>query len=230
MDFLPTKGIEYLLAISYLLLLAPFWWFAVRGSKGPELAAAGARRAARGQGWFRVPAGFHFHRGHTWAQPDEGGLLRVGMDDFARLFLGRPQALALPGVGEQLQQGERGWSVNVDGHDVPLLSPVQGEVEEVNAAVVANPRLMQADPYGRGWLLKVRASQPAAGLKNLLPATLARSWMDETSRRLGTMMSPELGLVLQDGGELVSGIARELAGDEWPDLAAEMLLTASDEG
>lgn len=229
MDFLPTKGIEYLLAIGYLLLLIPFWWFAVRGTgESPALATAGAKRTDRGHGWFRVPAGYHFHRGHTWAQPDDGGLLRVGMDDFARLFLGRPQAFTLPGVGQPLQQGEKGWSVKVDGHEVSLLSPVQGEVAEINAEAVANPSLVQDDPYGRGWLLKIRAPKPASGLKNLLPATLARSWMDQTSRRLSTMMAPDLGMVLQDGGELVSGIARELAGDEWPQLAEEMLLTGDD--
>jgi glycine cleavage system H lipoate-binding protein len=229
MDFLPTKGIEYLLAIGYLLLLAPFWWFAVRKQEKPALATATAHGGGRGHGWFRVPDGFHFHRGHTWAQPEDGGLLRVGMDDFARLFLGRPQAFALPAVGARLQQGEKGWSVNVDGHDVSLLSPVRGEVAEVNAAALANPSMVQNDPYGSGWLLKVRPTASSAGLNNLLPAPLARTWMNQTSQRLNEMMAPDLGTVLQDGGELVSGIARELAGDEWPQLAEEMLLTATEE-
>ena len=230
MEFLPTKGIEYLLAISYLLLLAPFWWFAVRGThEAPEAAAAEPNHAGAAPGWFRVPAGFHFHRGHTWAKPDEGGLVRVGMDDFARLFLGQPQALSLPAVGERLQQGEKGWSVKVDGQHVSLLSPVQGEVAEVNTEAIANPSLMQDDPYGKGWLLKVRAPGRSSGLKNLLPSTLAKTWMDDTSRRISTLMAPDLGMVLQDGGELVSGIARELAGDEWPHLADEMFLTAEDD-
>ena len=54
MDFLPTKGIEYLLAISYLLLLVPFWLLFVARTNTPELATAGAGRAP---GWFRVPSG-----------------------------------------------------------------------------------------------------------------------------------------------------------------------------
>jgi glycine cleavage system H lipoate-binding protein len=229
MDFLPTKGIEYLLAIGYLLLLVPCWWFFAGRTGEPELAPAAASAAGRSPGWFRVPSGYHFHRGHTWARPDESGLLRVGMDDFARLFLGRPKALLLPAVGERLEQGENGWRVDVGGHEVPLLSPVKGEVAEVNEEALANPDLVQQDPYGRGWLMKIRTSGPAAGLKNLLPASLARPWMDATSRRLGTMMGADLGVVLQDGGALVSGIARELGGEDWPRLAAEMLLTAPDE-
>jgi glycine cleavage system H protein len=226
MDFLPTKGIEYLLAISYLLLLVPFWLLIVARTRTPQLAPADAGRAP---GWFRVPSGYHFHRGHTWARPDEDGLLRVGMDDFARLLLGQPESLALPAVGARLEQGEKGWSVRVGGRDVPLLSPAQGEVAEVNEAAVANPDLMQQDPYGAGWLLKIRASRPATGLKNLLPAKLARRWMDQTSARLGTMMGADVGEVLQDGGVVVSGIARELGGDDWPRLAAEFFLTDEDE-
>ena len=227
MDFLPTKGIEYLLAIGYLLLLVPCWWLFAGRTGEAELAPAAA--AGRGPGWFRVPSGYHFHRGHTWARPEDGGLLRVGMDDFARLFLGRPRAVLLPAVGERVEQGEKGWSVEVGGHEVPLLSPAQGEVAEINEEAVANPDLVQHDPYGRGWLLKIRTSRPAAGLKNLLPASLARPWMDATSRRLGRMMGADLGVVLQDGGVLVSGIARELGGEDWPRLAAEMLLTAPEE-
>lgn len=227
MDFLPTKGIEYLLAIGYLLLLVPFWWFVIRRAEKPAPATAtGTHEGGRGPGWFRVPAGFLFHRGHTWAQPDEAGLLRVGMDDFARLFIGKPQAFVLPGVGDRVTQGETGWQVNVDGRQVSLLSPVGGEVAEVNAEALANPAIVQSDPYGQGWLFKVRSSSSGGGLKNLLPAPLARSWMDETSRRLGTMMAPDLGMVLQDGGVLMSGIAKELAGEEWDRLAADMFLTA----
>jgi glycine cleavage system H lipoate-binding protein len=228
MDFLPTKGLEYLLAIGYLLLLAPFWYFAVRGRRAkPEPALAAAGHAAR-HGWFRVPDGFLFHRGHTWARPDEGGLVRVGMDDFARLFLGRPQAFTLPAVGATLRQGETGWRVKVDGHDVAMLSPVQGEVAEVNAEALTDPSVVQSDPYSRGWLLKIRAPK-SSGVRNLLPARLARTWMDDTSQRISAMMAPDLGMVLQDGGELVSGIAKELAGDEWPQLAAEMFLTSDED-
>ena len=225
MDFLPTKGIEYLLAIGYLLLSVPFWFFVMRQRKQPAMAPALAAQADRGPGWFRVPAGFHFHRGHTWAQPDGSGLLRVGMDDFARLLIGRPQAVTLPGVGDRVTQGETGWIVKVDGRDVALLSPVGGEIAEVNGEALANPAIVQDDPYGHGWLFKVRPSATGGGLKNLLPAPLARTWMAETSNRLSTMMAPDVGMVLQDGGVLVSGMARELAGDEWHKLVADMFLT-----
>ena len=175
MDFLPTKGIEYLLAIGYLLLLVAVLVVRGEGRQDPNLAAAGddadGSRARLVPRAGRLPLPSRTYVGAA----GRGGLLRVGMDDFARLFLGRPQAFTLPGVGEQLQQGEKGWSVKVDGHEVSLLSPVRGEVAEINAEAVANPSLVQDDPYGRGWLLKIRApeaggraEEPAAGVARAL--------------------------------------------------------------
>ena len=142
---------------------------------------------------------------------------------------GQPESLTLPAVGERLEQGERGWSVRVGGQEVPLLSPVNGEVAEINAEAVGNPDLMQQDPYGRGWLMKIRAPRPATGLRNLMPSKLARRWMDQTTAKLGTLMGADVGDVLQDGGVVVSGIARELGGDEWPRLAAEFFLTDTED-
>ncbi|HSB62582.1 MAG TPA: glycine cleavage system protein H, partial [Thermoanaerobaculia bacterium] len=68
-----AKAMEYLLAVSYLLLFIPFWRF-VQGEAAPA--------HALGFGWFQVPNGVHLHAGHTWARP-EGGDVEVGLDDFA---------------------------------------------------------------------------------------------------------------------------------------------------
>jgi len=65
-----TKAVEYLLAISYLLLFIPFWRFV----NGATVAQAFAF------GWFQVPDDVHLHRGHTWAKT-HGGAVVVGLDD-----------------------------------------------------------------------------------------------------------------------------------------------------
>lgn len=240
MEFLSTKGIEYLMVIAYLLLLVPFWWLLVGRAPARAMAPAGRGGAGEGRrGWFEVPEGLLFHRGHTWvrevareeapageAGSRGGGLFRVGLDDFARRLLGKPDALLLPPPGGRLEQGEPGWRLALDGREVEMLSPVGGEVAEVNREVLAAPELVADDPYGRGWLLTVRAPRPEAARSNLLPGGLARRWTEEASRRLSAMMTPELGAVLQDGGVPVSGFARELDPERWPEIAAELLLTA----
>ena len=67
-----VKAIEYLLAVSYLLLFIPFWRF-VNGATVAESFAVS---------WFQVPENVHLHRGHSWAKTF-GGAVAVGLDDFA---------------------------------------------------------------------------------------------------------------------------------------------------
>jgi len=227
-DPFATKGIEYILIFTYLFMLVPFWLYQSRISRQQVMAAAVRAPAAMAgalRSWFQVPDGFHFHRGHTWAQADNGPLLRIGIDDFAQQLLGVPSALLLPKVGDYLAQGEKGWQIEVGGHKVDLLSPLDGEVVAINEEAIRTPGLVCQDPYGKGWLMKVRAARPKTALKNLLPVKLARTWMDETAARLGGLMGGELGPVLQDGGVPISGFARQLAGDRWPEIAEEFLMT-----
>jgi glycine cleavage system H lipoate-binding protein len=240
MDFLPTKGIEYLYVIAYLLVLVPFFLWMLRGSA--ERVERPVARAARAlalpvsvpmtspmtfsRGWFVVPQGYHFHRGHSWALPDEGNVVRVGVDDFAQRLVGEPDALLLPREGERVEQGRPGWELQVEGRAFDMLSPVAGEVIEVNREVVHDPTLVSRDPYGRGWLFKVRVPREKPTFENLLPAELAQAWMDRALASLTNQFGPQLGTVLQDGGLPVRGFARQLAPDRWHRLAAEHLLTA----
>ena len=225
MDFLATKGLEYLLVLGYLALLVPFWWLLSASSRRQQPAQAAARPPAADRPWFTVPEGFHFHRGHTWAQPDDDSVVRVGMDDFAHVLLGPVQGLDLPVPGSRLTAGEEGWKVQVDGQLLPVLAPVSGEVEEINEQAAATLGSSRGDPYASGWLMKIRVPSAQNALKNLMPDYLARAWTDETSKQLSASMNGELGTVLQDGGMPVPGLARELAGDAWRDFAARFLMS-----
>jgi glycine cleavage system H lipoate-binding protein len=229
MDLFATKGIEYILVIGYLLTLILYWGFLrVYSPERPAAAEvpAGQPRLGSGTGdWFEIPEGFHFHRGHTWALPDAGNVFRVGIDDFAQKLLGPADALQLPLVGERLEQGEPGWRFFIGGHSQGFLSPVGGVVIEINQEVLEVPKTVCNDPYGRGWLLKVRVPQVSSVLKNLLPVHLARTWTKEATARLCAMMGRNLGVVLQDGGIAMSGIARQLAGENWRKVASEILMT-----
>ena len=225
MDFLPTKGFEYLLAIGYLLLLIPFWMAVFRGRPERLATAPAVSPALAMRSWFRLPEDVYFHRGHTWAAPEPGGVFRVGIDEFAERMLGSARGVDLPAVGETVEQGRPGPTLRVDGHAFPLLSPVEGEVLEVNGAAVADPTVIARDPYGAGWLMRVRASRPRAVTANLLPGRLARGFMDDAAERLSAMMGPALGPVLQDGGVPVPGFAREIAPGNWVRVASELLLT-----
>jgi len=229
LEMFATKGIEYLIVIGYLLLLVPIWLLLTR-TRAVEHVRAASRAVARwALDWFRVPDGYLFHRGHTWAAPDEGEVVRVGLDDFAHALVGTPTRVLLPEPGQQLQQGEVAWKLDFDGHLVDMLSPITGEVVEVNAAVLASPDALH-DPYGEGWLARVRLPKRGAGLTNLLAGALAKTWMGETVSAIRQRMSGDLGMAMQDGGAPVEGFVRHLSPDEWVNVAAEFFLTAESTG
>jgi glycine cleavage system H lipoate-binding protein len=186
--------------------------------------------------YFRVPDGYLFHQGHTWLKTEGDQLVTVGMDDFAQKFLGKVDTLRLPGVGANLAQGEKGWTVAVQEKTIDMLSPVDGEVVAVNQEAIRNPGLLGHDPFERGWLLKVRPARYTPNRRNLLSGQMARQWMSgvllSLRAEIGKAMTqegPSLGTVYQDGGTPIQGIARALAGDRWEEMAKGYFLTDGNE-
>ncbi len=108
---------------------------------------------------------------------------------------------------------------------IPMLSPVDGEVVAVNPEALRSPAVLGADPYGKGWLFKVRSPRIAADIRNLLSGKLARAWMENALGTLHPMNPEHLGPVLQDGGLPVEGLARILGDDRWDELARRHLLS-----
>jgi glycine cleavage system H protein len=220
-DIYATKGIEYLIVIGFLA----FFVFFCRYLRQPVTTAPARGGIAAGGGRFRVPEGFHFHQGHSWLRLAEDGTGSVGIDDFARKLVGRVDAIDLPRVGARLSQGEKGWTLAVDGKTIPMLSPADGEVVAVNTDVVRSPDILRQDPYERGWLLKVRSPKLAANARNLLSGRLARRWMEDTLEGLRPAPPASVGPVLPDGGLPVEGLARIIGGEAWSDLARIHFLT-----
>ncbi|MDX1583406.1 MAG: glycine cleavage system protein H [Thermoanaerobaculia bacterium] len=227
MDFLPMKGIEYLVVIGYLLLLVPFWYLLTgRQESGRVIAQPRHIRAS----WFSVPDWLYFHPGHAWAERVDDHRVRVGMDEFAHRLVGPLDALHLPRPGDQIEVGDDGWWIEADGHVLPVLSPVTGKVTAVNEKVVLAADRFGETPYVDGWLLEVEVPSLKAALRNLLHGRLATLWTEDASKQLSRRMSPELGTVLADGGMPVNGFARALDADRWWELAAEMLLVEEEKG
>ena len=226
-DIYSTKGIEY--------LIAAVFFFGFLALQAYILTSAPGRGKARGlhaglPALFRLPEGYDFHQGHTWMKadhtsPNHQRLVKVGLDDFAQKLIGRVDAVELPAVGSRLAQGEKGWSLKVDSEAIPMLSPVDGEVVAVNQEVLRSPEILSRDPYGAGWLLKVKSDRLAADTRNLLSGKVARAWMETSLENLHPVRPEALGPVLQDGGIPLEGIARVLGGDQWAELAKTHLLT-----
>jgi hypothetical protein len=98
-------------------------------------------------------------------------------------------------------------------------------VVAINQKALDNPEIINSSPYGEGWLYKVKTSSLRQNFNNLLYHKMARNWMRTTSEELSALMSKEQGLVLQDGGEIISGFIKEISPDNWQQLSKRMLMT-----
>jgi glycine cleavage system H lipoate-binding protein len=221
-DLFATKHLEYLLVIAFLGCLILFWRF-MQNPAGTNLQIAGMTMPSFSQ-WFQLPEGFYYHQGHSWAIP-QGGLVKVGVDDFAQKMIGPINTVDVPPVGSSMEQGVVGWRFHVDSRTIGMLSPVKGEVVEINKAVFENPDIINQDPYGEGWLMRIRPFQKDAGFRNLLTEKLAQAWAAMSADALMERMAGEAGIVYQDGGAPVTGIARVLDPDNWDGLVKEFFLT-----
>ena len=222
-DIFATKGVEYLLVISVLLLFIPFWRLVCRPARAIYEATENIVPAF--SEWFRLAEDkVYYHQGHSWARPESGNVVSVGMDDFARKLVGKVDAIKLPQVGTKLAQGETGWSLLAGSKAIEMLSPVDGEIIAINESLLKSPESIGQDPYGKSWLMKVRAPKISANLSNLLSGGLARKWMEEVRQSLLARMNYNLGTLSQDGGVPVDGIARSLDRDKWDEIVKEYFL------
>ncbi|CAN5147812.1 glycine cleavage system protein GcvH [soil metagenome] len=115
-----------------------------------------------------IPEDRRYTPAHEWAQPS-GSTVRVGITAYAQENLGDIVYVALPEVGTTLTGGQSFGEVESTKSVSDLYAPVAGTVTACNEALADNPGLINADPYGEGWLVEIEAEDPAA-VADLLPA------------------------------------------------------------
>jgi len=176
-------------------------------------------------GGFELPENRRYHQGHTWALQESPTLVRVGMDDFAARLAGKIDGITLPKRGQWLRQGQKFATLHRDGQSVDMVSPVEGEVTNVNGALVANSSLCNTDPYGEGWFVSVISPDLLVNFRNLLNGSLARKWMAEAASRLQARVPALAGAVAQDGGVAMHDLTVQLPTEKWGEITREFFLT-----
>ena len=101
-----------------------------------------------------VPPALHYTAEHEWIRRD-GSTASVGITDHAQRALGDVVYVSLPAVGATVTAGEPCGEVESTKSVSDIYSPVDGEVTEINDEIDEDPGLVNADPYGAGWLFKV---------------------------------------------------------------------------
>ena len=117
---------------------------------------------------MQFPEDIRYTSEHEWIRV-EGDEAYVGITDYAQSELGEIVFVDVPTVGETVGQGEVFGSIEAVKTVSDLNMPVTGEVLEINGALDVQPELVNNDPYGEGWIIKISVKD-AAELDNLLDA------------------------------------------------------------
>ena len=121
--------------------------------------------------------GLYYTKEHEWAKVD-GEIATVGITDYAQSELGDVVYIELPSDGKSVSVGDTFSTIEAVKAVSDVYSPVSGEIIEVHKELATAPDLINKDPYGDGWIIKVKMSNPD-DLKNLLSADEYRKLIGE---------------------------------------------------
>jgi len=116
-----------------------------------------------------IPADLKFLDSHEWARVESDGTVTIGISDHAQSSLGDLVFVEVPEVGKSLSKGGAAAVVESVKAASDVYSPVSGEVVAANDALSGSPELVNSDPYGAGWLFKIKPSNDGE-LQQLLDA------------------------------------------------------------
>jgi len=125
-----------------------------------------------------IPEGFFYTEEHEYLKPsDEEGVFVVGVTDYAQGELGDVVYIELPEVGASYGKMDPFGNIEAVKAVSDLFCPLAGEVVEVNAALDDDPAMVNSDPYGEGWIIKLKADDPGQ-VSGLMDATAYGALID----------------------------------------------------
>jgi glycine cleavage system H protein len=188
--------------------------------------AARALEPLRAGTFAQLPEGIALAFNHTWMREERKGLTTIGIDAFLSAATGAVESIILPPRESCVVPTTPNVTLRHHGRELLLALPVQGEVVEVNQAVLQNPALASSDPYGSGWLLKVRPfNRPGPRLATVVRQEAA-GWMREQMDRAKEFFVMRLPqpVLMQDGGVPANGLLKEFSPEVWKEFQATFLI------
>jgi glycine cleavage system H protein len=128
---------------------------------------------------MELPEDLKYTREHEWVSI-EGSVATIGITDHAQEQLGDVVFVELPGVGDRIEKADAFGVVESTKAVSDVYAPLSGEVTEVNDDLPDNPELINEDPYGDGWMVKVTIGDKA-DLEDLMTADEYRTFIEESA-------------------------------------------------
>ena len=107
------------------------------------------------------PREYKYTQEHEWICPEAGDKGKMGLTDYAQSHLGDIVFLDLPAPGTQVEQSKKMGELESVKAVSDIFAPASGKVLEINQTAIDEPKLVNEDPYGDGWLVRLELSQPS---------------------------------------------------------------------
>ncbi|HOK60498.1 MAG: glycine cleavage system protein GcvH [Tenuifilum sp.] len=127
---------------------------------------------------MNIPSNLKYTKDHEWIKDEGNGMATVGVTDFAQTQLGDIVFIEIETQGETLAREEVFGTIEAVKTVSDMFMPVSGEVVEVNPKVTEQPDIVNKDPYGEGWMIKIKMSNPAE-MNDLLNAEQYKGIINE---------------------------------------------------
>ena len=167
----------------------------------------------------RLPGDTSLAVNHTWVRRDPDGIITIGLDDFLGRLVGAVESIVLPDVGARVVPATTGIALKRGSKALALSAPLAGRVVGVNPDVLRDPSLSRTDPYGKGWLLKMKAEKGSDDSGSRYMVAKPTEWLAEQIDRAKEFFREYLGqgqlALMQDGGVPAEGLLQECDADVW---------------
>lgn len=125
---------------------------------------------------YNMPDDLYYHEQDTWVKVEDGNV-KIGMTDFYQKLAGETTYVDLPFEGDEIAQGDTCGKIQSAKWVGKFVSPVSGEIVEVNQNLEDDCSLINKDPYGEGWIMVVKTSNLEEELKNLYHGDSVEPWI-----------------------------------------------------
>ena len=126
---------------------------------------------------YELPDDLYYHNDHAWAKVESDGIVTVGMNDFYQKSAGDTTYIDLPFEGDDVEQGETVGKIQSAKWVGKFVTPLSGEIIEVNEELEDDATLLNKSPYGDGWIMKVKPSDLDNELKDLVTGEKIEPWL-----------------------------------------------------
>ena len=177
-------------------------------------------------GEFAIPGGVFISEDHCWASMDQSGVVKIGIDDFAKKLIGKINNIEFPNLGMNIKKGQPLFSVSQGNRSITFGSPVSGQVSRINTILSRDLEALDITPYDNNWVCVIDADNLDNEIKQLKIGKSAVSFYQDDIDHLKDFInnvfeSKKEKTSAETNGELHLGEMERLDDRNWDKAVAE---------